>query len=446
MPVIKLNDTAANKISLLHCFLFAASLPLDRFYSQLILISFLLHTLFHLTKEDLKNIPWQEVFKLQSVFFLTLIGTSYSLFPSQAFSLWEKQLAVLLFPLILYINPIPVKKYLQHILLSFATVNVLVIIFLYYDAARTILYLGLPATDIFSSNFISHKFSGPIEMHATYLSLYCALSLVVVLSLLTKRSIFRITTPVIMAATLILFGGLLQLGSRSVLLATFFILLIIIPNAYKNKKNRAIYLVAAGIATILLGYIIYSTESFNYRFITQVKHDFNLETAPFSIADPRMDRWKLAFELIQRSPWIGYGTGEEVPLLKDLYFKNKMYDSYVHELNAHNQYLSFAIKGGVFALTIYLFTLFYFLRLSIRSGNLAFTCFIILIGVTGLTENLLNMNKGIFFYAFFISLFTVAETRRNANKKPAKLGAGNPAAPTHVITNESTMQTFPIVH
>ena len=130
-------------------------------------------------------------------------------------------------------------------------------------------------------------------------------------------------------------------------------------------------------------------------------------------------------------------TGEEIPLLKEKYFENRYFDSYLHELNAHNQYLSFLIKGGLLALGIYLFTLFYFFRLAIRQKNLFFTGFLILVIITGLSENILNVNKGIFFYAFFLGFFACSELKRKAHKEGSQ--AGNPQPPKTVfITKELT--------
>ena len=46
-----INDTVENKISYYHLLAFLAALPFDRLYSQVVLISFTIHTLIHIKKK-----------------------------------------------------------------------------------------------------------------------------------------------------------------------------------------------------------------------------------------------------------------------------------------------------------------------------------------------------------------------------------------------------------
>jgi len=49
-----IKDTLANKISYYHLMLYLLSLPFDRFYSHLILISFAVHTIIQFNKNNKK--------------------------------------------------------------------------------------------------------------------------------------------------------------------------------------------------------------------------------------------------------------------------------------------------------------------------------------------------------------------------------------------------------
>ena len=48
--IFVINDTAENKISYYHLLAFLAALPFDRFYSQVVFIILIIHTLIHLKK------------------------------------------------------------------------------------------------------------------------------------------------------------------------------------------------------------------------------------------------------------------------------------------------------------------------------------------------------------------------------------------------------------
>ena len=73
-----LKESTANKISYFHLVAFLVCLPFDRFFSQLILASFLIHTLIHTNKEKFRMIlSWQNLV-LSSVFLINLFGLIYS--------------------------------------------------------------------------------------------------------------------------------------------------------------------------------------------------------------------------------------------------------------------------------------------------------------------------------------------------------------------------------
>jgi O-antigen ligase len=82
-----------------------------------------------------------------------------------------------------------------------------------------------------------------------------------------------------------------------------------------------------------------------------------------------------------------------------------LYSSYINEFNAHSQYLSFLIKTGIAGLLVYLYVLGYGAWVAIRRKQLFFAAFLLLVGIVSVGENILDVNKGIFFYGFFMSLF-----------------------------------------
>ncbi|HWJ28287.1 MAG TPA: hypothetical protein VNS32_17210, partial [Flavisolibacter sp.] len=88
-----------------------------------------------------------------------------------------------------------------------------------------------------------------------------------------------------------------------------------------------------------------------------------------------------------------------------------------NKLNAHNQYLSFLIKGGIIAIAIFLVTLIIGFKKAIRYKSAIFISFLVCISVVSISENILDVNKGIFFYSFFLSFFTVPGLVKPADSK-----------------------------
>lgn len=78
VDLFNFKDTTANKISYYHLMALLASLPFDLFYSHLILISYIIHTLIHIKKAEVKPVLNFRILALSSVFLLTVFCTVYS--------------------------------------------------------------------------------------------------------------------------------------------------------------------------------------------------------------------------------------------------------------------------------------------------------------------------------------------------------------------------------
>jgi O-antigen ligase len=211
-----INDSIENRLSYYHLLFFLMALPFDRFYSTIILISLLVHTAIFFHREQLKNIGRKD-FLLQSVFFISLISILYSGFPKAGLTVVTKQFAILLFPLVFAVLPLNIKKYRERLFLVLTVSCVCTTVYLYLDAVHVILYNGLSPKSLFSWEFVNHNFSLPIDMHATYLSMLLVVSLVYSL-----RQIYLLPKGkrlYFMAYAAILFAGLIQLSSKSALIA-----------------------------------------------------------------------------------------------------------------------------------------------------------------------------------------------------------------------------------
>jgi O-antigen ligase len=200
--------------------------------------------------------------------------------------------------------------------------------------------------------------------------------------------------------SLILLAGLIQLSSKSAFITLLIIIIIGFPWFLISKIKRHQYLFISLLGSVLLINFILSFQIFRLRFLETLKNDLSENSAVVEKYG-RADRWHAAWDLIKQSPIVGTGTGSEIPLLRNIYFERKMYGSYLLSLNAHNQYLSFTINSGVFGLVVYLATIGWGFWRSIKKKDLMLFSFLILVTVVSFSEDLLDVNKGIFIYAFF---------------------------------------------
>lgn len=415
-----IQDSLENKISYYHLVLFLVALPFDRFYSELVLISFLLHTCFHLNMQRLRLMLNPTNLILSSVFLVGIIGMLWSQDKAQAGKDLQRQLSIILFPLLLSASGLDLVAYRKRLFLVFGLTCAATVLYLYIEAFRIIFYNKLSLSSLFSSFFINHNFSEPVGIHATYLSMYIAITMVAFLYYLLdeKNNTARIIYLLLIA---VLLAGLMQLASRAVLIATMFIITITFPFFLSKGVKRLWFIVAGVCFSLFVIFVITKVSSYQKRYVAELKEDLTQTSVNNEIIEPRVVRWKYAWQLAGSAPLIGHGSGSEKRLLKEVYFKNKLYLSYTLELNTHNQYLSLLLKTGLLGLLVLLFTLSTGFYTAWSNRDIIFMAFMILVSVVSFSENLLDVNKGIFFYSFFFSLFLLpgkpfASMRRFNNK------------------------------
>jgi O-antigen ligase len=236
-----INDNKVNKISYFQMMLLMVSLPFDRFYSHIILISLIAHTLIHARKTKWRSVFSIKTFVLQSLFFVTVIATAYTLYKPEAFNEWTLRLPILVLPVVFAVNDLDLKKYRSNLLLAFALVCTGTVVYLYADALITIKYYHLPLKTIFADAFTNHNFAEPIEMHATFFSLQVVIGFVYLLTLVFKPGTLLLKV-FYGTCCLVLLGGLIQLSSKSILAAVFIIINLVLPYCMLKGNNRLKYI------------------------------------------------------------------------------------------------------------------------------------------------------------------------------------------------------------
>ncbi|MDI9319169.1 MAG: O-antigen ligase family protein [Phycisphaerales bacterium] len=259
----------------------------------------------------------------------------------------------------------------------------------------------LPITYLFNPIFFNHNFTKPIDIHAGYYSIYLSLAISFMLSVFVDSKKYQ--KFLIILAIVVMSVGLFFLASRNTIISTVVVLLFFFPlfNAKNKMRFFSISVVLVVLFVLVGGKSNYIRTRFSNELIEDIRpnNHYSLENP-----EPRIMRWQCAWDLIKKRPFWGYGTGEEIKLLKAEYLKRNMMISYKEEFNTHNQYLAVLLKNGFFGLILFLSMLLYFFRLAIQSKNFTYFSFLIVLSVGFLTENFIDANKGIFYFAFFNTL------------------------------------------
>jgi hypothetical protein len=124
----------------------------------------------------------------------------------------------------------------------------------------------------------------------------------------------------------------------------------------------------------------------------------------------RIELWRCSVNLIKDYPLLGAGTGDAADaFVSSLYLQNSILKN--ADLRSHNQFLTFAIAFGILGFIIILFALIYPpVKLHLFSDFLFLSFFLIAI-LSMLTEDTLETQAGVTFFAFFYCLYVFAFKR-----------------------------------
>lgn len=396
-----INDTIENKISFYLLSAFLIALPFNHFYSEWLFIVFCLHTLIYVSKSSLSKLKDKKIWIIGSLFFLSASALLFSPYKSEGTKDAMQQIAFFLFPAFLAINNLNIRKYKYKLLELFGITCTAIVLYLFFETFKVMLYFHLPVTSILSTPFLNHNFTSPIDVHPTYFSMYVLLSICIFIYLCSRQGARKHRYIIY---CVILFAGLIQLSARAPFLAAEIIFIFAIPVFLLKNKNKIVFSLSAILVSLLFFISVSETQSLRKRYWTDLENDLSYYQDPGDLTESRLMRWDLEWQLISNSPFVGYGSGSEKYILKEKYFENKYYRSFLLGLNAHNQYLSFMLNEGVIGLFLYLSVIIYGFSQAVRGKDFLLACFIIILVVVSFSENILDVSKGVLFYSFFFPL------------------------------------------
>lgn len=125
----------------------------------------------------------------------------------------------------------------------------------------------------------------------------------------------------------------------------------------------------------------------------------------------RFEFWKASVAIIKEHLFFGVGTGDNQLELNHYYDSNHTHLLKQWWLRSHNQFLAIGISFGLFGLLIFMFSLLYpMVKLNMHYDFFYFTFFIIAL-LSFCTEDTLETQAGVTFFAFFNSFFLFARKK-----------------------------------
>lgn len=126
----------------------------------------------------------------------------------------------------------------------------------------------------------------------------------------------------------------------------------------------------------------------------------------------RFEYWKTANAIIKKNPVLGVGTGDVAKAFTEQYERSGSLLKQKWRLRAHNQYLSIMVGMGIIGGIWFLITLFYPMYKLGMQGNYLYVAFLIIALVSFFTEDTLETQAGVTFFAFFNTFFLFMQPKQ----------------------------------
>ncbi len=119
----------------------------------------------------------------------------------------------------------------------------------------------------------------------------------------------------------------------------------------------------------------------------------------------RLEYWEAGTDLLAKNFIFGVGTGDIQTVFDNYYEIKKSPLNKKNRLRTHNYYLTVWVTFGIIGVLLFLWIHFEFLRSVTKTQNLIGLCFLWILLVSYLTEDTLETQVGVTFFAFFLALF-----------------------------------------
>lgn len=241
---------------------------------------------------------------------------------------------------------------------------------------------------------------GKWGIHPIYLSMHCSIAILFSFYIL-KQTQSKRWIAAILSIDIVLVLFLLLYAKKGPLLALVIVFSLFVVFQRKQRLLKP-YLIAV-IGLIFLTVAIPKTRN---KFVELFKIE-TLDKGTVTSTNIRYTIYASAKTLITQSPMVGYGVGDYNDKLLESYIADENEVLIKGEYNAHNQFFSLLLIGGVLALLALIITMGMNMVYAIRFNNQLLILLLLFYGMVMFTENILEREAGVIFFAFFLNFFAL---------------------------------------
>lgn len=416
-------------ISFIFLVLLLVTIPLSLGINNVSLVLFI-GSIFLVLKKKNFNFS-KELFLPILLYIIMVLSYLWTIDKSLTLNAMSKEISVLLIPFAFMALQPFTEKYKSKVVKYYSYSIVLVVV--YYLIKAIIRFFILKDTSVFFYHGEYDNDIGlvPKELNAIHVSVFVSMAFFYFYTLLEKHIANKIIT-------FILFGFIVLLSSKNIILV--FILLILIHFFFFSKSANKMRLRNIFLFLIIIGFV-FSFGKIKERFQLEFQTNSNKSLSSNVIKDiPKgvhnisiIEAWtnekftpndffpgtafrvyqaRLFFEFLKEENifWTGFGLNASYKKLEEkadyynVFQGNKQIEGY-QKKNFHNQYIQIFAELGVFGFLVLCLILFINLKNAIIKKDFMHITFAVLMISLFLTESFLWRQRGVVFFTVFYCLF-----------------------------------------
>jgi O-antigen ligase len=276
-----------------------------------------------------------------------------------------------------------------------------------------------------------HDFTSSLAFHAVFYSYYIFLSLLLT-AFLFQSSLLSGKEKILFIVSLVLsLVGLLISASKNVLVVTsVFLVFGFLFRAVKQKTRwKEITIVLLIGVTSVYGISKVSAVKDRIAELAQLNGMENLdkikrgelivaEDIPkFNGTSMRITFWYVVVNKIldEGKMFLGYSPGDRRAVVNEEFYKNGL-NPWYENYNIHNQFIQVLAELGLLGLVVYLLLHVSIFIQALKTKNYLLAAFLIGFTIFQITESVIERNKGIVFFVFFLLLLSQIRPILNENR------------------------------
>lgn len=222
----------------------------------------------------------------------------------------------------------------------------------------------------------------PGAYHHGYIGIYIAFAIVILVEEIKEAKSNKLRRLILMLILSIIFCMHFYIGSKMTMIISILGLGFYLVFTITNKKRLQLILFSLLSGSAILFFAIKDWIMISVRNSIGHRIIYNLES----------------LSLIKNNFWFGIG-------LKNIKKNQVIIDGELKNLIPHNLYIHDLLSNGILGFILIIFIFCYLYRKAIKSKDILFLTFIFMCFLLGFTEDFLYLQRGVFFFVFFASLF-----------------------------------------